>query len=162
MNRKLTSCSPAGIKGDSTKLWTGFLAAAHQWAPNSSQLLSSGITSLFSSLTQGSFNTRVALLSIKTLSQRSPLVLLFSLFFPTPPSSLFSPHVQALRKSKRIVFVSASYCTYTHTSSNTGCRLIKGATYLLSTHRASHLNRLPGTLDTSNTITELRMFCDNV
>lgn len=76
--------------------------------------------------------------------------------------SLFPLCSRSEEIKERFVFVSASYCTYTHTSSNTDCRLIKGTTYLLSTHRASHLKRLPGKLDTSKTITGPSIFLSNV
>lgn len=95
------------------------------------------------------------------LTLRFSSFLLIVLFFPfrLPPLS----RVHAPRESKRDSCF-ASYCTYTHThtSSNTDCRLIKGTTHLLSTHRDSRLNRLPGKLDTSKTITGLRLFLSNV
>lgn len=86
----------------------------------------------------------------------------FSFTFVTVLSLILCVH--ALRKSKRdsCLRLPATVLTHTHTSSKTDCRLIKGTTYLLSTHTASHLNRLPGKLDTRKTITGLRICLNNV
>lgn len=93
------------------------------------------------------------------LTLRFSSFLLIVLFFP------FRLPVFTLRGNQRGIRVLPATVlthTHTHTSSNTDCRLIKGTTHLLSTHRDSRLNRLPGKLDTSKTITGLRLFLSNV
>lgn len=132
--------------------------------PDNTQRLLSGITHTNTILQSAS--KRIHSIHCEICSLPLYLTLSFCcclcLFFPLVPPLSFSPHVQALRKSKTESCLCLPATVLTHTSSNTDCRLIKGATYLLSTHRASHLNRLPGTLDTSKTITVPKIFHDNV
>lgn len=129
--------------------------------PNNSAALNTVITGNCSVWVSHSYRDTIFQSASRHFLSLSLAFCCFFLFSLSSSPSYFLP-VFTLCRNQRENPGRVCQLLYLHTSSNTECSLIKGATYLLSTHRASHLNRLPVKLDTSKTITGPRIFLDNV